>query len=91
MRRKKYSKERFYRKLEAQSLNDPILTLKLGLAAKMMVVATNELVKIFDNQVKQNQVLINRLQKIRSKIVWNQALQRIKTMERVDRIIKPAN
>lgn len=69
MRKRKYSKERFYKKLEAQSLNDPILTLKFRLAAKMMEVATDELVNILNDQVKQNQVLINILQKIRPKIV----------------------
>lgn len=87
MRKKKFTKIRFYKRLEAQDLSDPINIIKYKAALELVGKSSLRASSTFKNATKQIKRISLNLDKIISMKIANRAIVKAVTEDRIRQII----
>lgn len=87
MRKKKFTKNRFYKRLEAQDLSDPIAIIKFKAALELVGKNSSRSSSTFKNTTEQIKRISINLDKIISMKIANRAIVRAITEDRIRQII----
>lgn len=87
MRKKKFTKKRFYKRLEAQDLSDPISIIKFKAAFELMGKSSLRASSTFKTAAEQIQRISINLDKIISMKIANRAIVKAITEDRIRQII----
>ncbi|OTT33472.1 hypothetical protein CAS82_05730 [Acinetobacter baumannii] len=87
MRKKKFTKNRFYKRLEAQDLSDPISIIKFKAALELVGKSSSRSSSTFKNATQQIKRISINLDKIISMKIANRAIVKAITEDRIRQII----
>lgn len=87
MKNKKFTKERFYKKLEAQDLSDPINIIKFKASLHLVGEHSSKITDTFTNATQQIKRISLNLDKIISMKIANRAIVKAITEDRIQQII----
>ncbi|HAV4523678.1 hypothetical protein [Acinetobacter baumannii] len=87
MRKKKFTKNRFYKRLEAKELSDPIAIIKFKAALELVGKSSSRSSSTFKNATEQIKRISINLDKIISMKIANRAIVRAITEDRIRQII----
>ncbi|WP_284074061.1 hypothetical protein [Acinetobacter nosocomialis] len=87
MKKKKFTKERFYKKLEAQDLSYPINIIKFKASLHLVGKHSSKITDSFTNATQQIKRISLNLDKIISMKIANRAIVKAITEDRIQQII----